>query len=433
MLSHPQRLARVPAARCFARGAALCAAALVACSEPLLPGPARDDARLDGPLDGLAGPQLAAHAAGDAEFSRHFTPAEGLGPLFIATSCESCHVGDGKGHPLFDITRFGRPGAGGAFDPMRAFGGPQLQHRAILNYLAERTPGGATAVARFTAPAVTGLGLLEAVDDATLLALADPDDRDGDGVSGRVHLVDSTDAIAEFVDFEATLVDGPATRHVPVNGRYVGRFGKKARVVTLLQQTAFAYSEDMGLTTDHVPRDLVNRQVGNFAADAAPDPEVSSATVGNVVFYLRTLRPPPRRDATAPDVLAGARLFGEAGCGGCHLPTLRTGASELAALDRVEFHPFTDLLLHDMGPELDDGGYTEGDARPSEWRTAPLWGLGLAERAQGGGAFYLHDGRARTLRDAIRFHGGEGARSRAAFDRLAPDQQARLLAYLRSL
>jgi CxxC motif-containing protein (DUF1111 family) len=404
---------------------------MAACGDPLLPGAPDEAETLEGPIEGLTGPQLAAHARGDAEFARIFGPEAGLGPLFVAASCASCHVADGKGHPLFTITRFGRQ-SGAGFDPMEVHGGPQLQNRAIAGYLAELLPGTANAVTGFMAPSVTGLGLLEAVDDATILALADPNDSNGDGISGRPSLVDSTDFIAEIRSISSLLRGSEATRHQPVNGKYIGRFGKKARTINLLHQTVFAYSEDMGITSDLVPRELLNVQTGAQTADLAPDPEVSSGVVDAVVFYLRTLRPPPRRNASGADVVAGEQLFNQAGCGSCHVSTMRTGASEVGPLDRVEFHPFTDLLLHDMGPELDDG-YTEGDALPSEWRTAPLWGIGLSERAQGGTAFYLHDGRAKSLREAIRFHGGEAARSRQAFDGLSPDQQERLLAYLRSL
>lgn len=403
---------------------------VVGCDALTPDAPAADEV-LDGPLAGLSSEQLAVFLRGDEEFARRFTAAGGLGPLFIATSCDACHAGDGKGHPVFDITRFGRM-AGVDFDPMEPSGGPQLQNRAVHGYVAEVLPSGVTGVARFTAPSVTGLGYLEAVDDATILALTDPGDADGDGISGRPHFVDSTDFIAEIVSLERLVHEGPPTRHVPVDGKYLGRFGKKGRVINLLQQTVFAYSEDMGLTTDLVPADLFNRQVGGFTDDAAADPEVPSGTVSSVVFYLRTLRAPPRRGADSPDVQAGEALFAEAGCAGCHVPALRTGRSDIAALDGVEFHPYTDLLLHDMGPELDDA-YTEGDAATAEWRTAPLWGLGLAEGSQGGTPFYLHDGRARTLRDAIRFHGGEAAASRAAFDALPAGQQEQLLAFLRSL
>ncbi len=402
-----------------------------ACGEPFLPDAPDETASLDGPIKGLTGTQFASHARGDAEFSRVFTHATGLGPMFVAASCEGCHVGDNRGHPVFNLTRFGRWTATG-FDPLESVGGPQLQNRAVSGYIPEVLPAGASAVAQFMAPSVTGLGLLEAVDDAAILALADPDDRDGDGVSGRPALVDSTDFIAEIISLGGLLRNDPSGRHVTINGKYVGRFGRKARTLNLLHQTVFAYSQDMGVTTDLVPRELLNVQTGAQATDLAADPEASGGVVDAVVFYLRTLRPPPRRNEQHPDVVAGAQLFRTAGCVSCHTPTLRTGASELAPLNRVDFHPFTDLLLHDMGPDLDDG-YTEGDALPSEWRTTPLWGLGLAERAQGGTPFYMHDGRAKTLRDAIRLHGGEGSRSRAAFNALTAAQQEQLLAYLRSL
>lgn len=405
--------------------------ALIACADPFLPAAPDPSTTLDGPIEGLSASQVAVHLQGDTEFARRFAPVDGLGPLFVATSCESCHVGDGKGHPLFDITRFGRRGAVD-FDPMKEEGGPQLQNRAILGYLAERVPGGATATARFTAPAVSGLGYLEAVEDATILALADPSDANSDGISGRPSLVDSSDFIAEIISLSAIASSVASTRHVPRDGKYLGRFGKKARTINLLHQSVFAYSEDMGITTEQVPRDLYNRQVGAQASDGVADPEITSGVVNAVVFYLRTLRAPPRRNADATEVREGERLFIEVGCAKCHVAALRTGPSDIPQLNRVSFSPFTDLLLHDMGPELDDG-YTEGDAAPSEWRTAPLWGIGLAERSQGGTAHYLHDGRAKSLRDAIRYHGGEGVRSRTAFGRLSSQQQELMLAYLRSL
>lgn len=399
----------------------------------LLPSAPPDEEILDGPIEGLTSTQLALFTRGDEEFGHRFTVEEGLGPLFIASSCNSCHPGDGDGHPVFDITRFGRY-ADGVFDPMTAHGGPQLQHRAIPGYLPEVVSEDATGITRLTPPSITGLGLLEAVDDATLLALADPDDADGDGISGRVQRIDSTDFIAEIVSLEALVSgdEGVRTRFLPVEGRFIGRFGKKAVSVNLLHQTVAAYSLDMGLTTDLVPQDHFNVRVGNFATDDAPDPEVPSNVVESVVFYLKTLRPPPRRTPDDPDVVAGERLFEQIGCAGCHVPTLRTGRSEIPQLSEVEFHPYTDLLLHDMGPELDDG-YTEGIALTSEWRTPPLWGLGLAERFQGGTPYYLHDGRATSLPEAIRYHGGEAAQSRAAFDRLSGQEQEQLIQFLRSL
>ena len=188
----------------------------------------------------------------------------------------------------------------------------------------------------------------------------------------------------------------------------------------------------MGITTDLLLEDPQNVLAGNFTPDVAPDPEVPSSVLDAVVFYVKTLRVPPRRDVNAPDVQAGGALFQEIGCAGCHLPTLRTGQSPIAALSQVEFHPFTDLLLHDMGPELDDG-YTEGRATTAEWRTPPLWGIGLTETTQGEQAFFMHDGRAQTLEEAIGLHGGEGSSSRSAFQALGADRQSQLIAYLRSL
>jgi CxxC motif-containing protein (DUF1111 family) len=247
-----------------------------------------------------------------------------------------------------------------------------------------------------------------------------------------VQLVGASDLIAEVSRLELLFDPAEPRRHLPIDGRFIGRFGKKASAINLLQQAVTAYREDMGLTTDLIREDPVNPQVGNFAGDDVPDPEILSNTVSNVVFYLKTLRAPPRRNAGSPDVVAGEALFAQTQCSRCHVPTLTTGASRIASLDRKMFHPYTDLLLHDMGPELDDG-YTEGIALTSEWRTPPLWGAGLAEAAQGGRAFYLHDGRARSLREAIELHGGEAAASREAFRRLTPAEQVLVLVFLRSL
>ncbi|HET8624018.1 MAG TPA: di-heme oxidoredictase family protein [Gemmatimonadales bacterium] len=403
---------------------------LAACGA-LLPSAPSDDEVLDGPIEGLSAAQLAVFAEGDEEFNRTFGAEEGAGPMFVASACGSCHVGDGKGHPVFNLTRFGRM-VEGVFDPMRALGGPQVQNRAVQQYVAEVVPAGVTGVAVFTAPAVTGLGLLESVDDTTLLRMADPDDLDGDGMSGRVQLLDEDDLIVQVTSLDAVADESGPTRGVPIGGKYIGRFGKKGVTVNLLHQTVTAYHQDMGLTTDLVLEDLFNRQVGTFASDDVADPEVGSSTVTAVVFYLKTLRPPPRRNASDPAVVAGEAHFAAAGCARCHVPTLRSGASPIGPLNGAEFHPYTDLLLHDMGPELDDG-YTEGIAATSEWRTAPLWGVGLAAGSQGGRMHLLHDGRAGSFRDAIELHGGEASASRAAFRALTTEQQEELFRFLESL
>ncbi len=404
---------------------------LVGC-DVLAPDAPPEETVLDGTIDGLTPAQVRRHFVGDEEFARRFSVADGLGPVFVAASCEQCHVGDAKGHPVFNLTRFGRMGPHG-FDPLRALGGPQLQHRAVPGYPPEVIPAEATGVAAFTPPAVTGLGYLDAVPDATLLALADPDDTDGDGISGRVQLHERTPFLDEVVALERQGRPDPSTHGTLVDGRYyIGRFGKKALAVNLLQQTVGAYLQDMGITSDLLPEDLFNPAAGTRASDGVADPEVSSGAVADVVFYLKTLRAPSRRNADAPDVVAGERIFQEIGCAACHLPTLRTGPLEIAVLDRVEFHPYTDLLLHDMGPELDDG-YTEGIALTSEWRTPPLWGVGLQADFQGGRMFLLHDGRATSFEEAIEYHGGEGAASRERFRALSEEDRARLLAFLRSL
>ena len=409
---------------------AACLSVLSACDVLAPDAPLEEDV-LDGTVEGMTGSQIRQHLVGDAEFGRRFTDADGLGPIFVASSCEQCHAGDGKGHPVFNLTRFGAQGPTG-FDFLESLGGPQLQHRAIPGYPPEVIPAQATGIAVFTAPAVTGLGYLDAVEDAALIALADPTDADADGVSGRLQLHARNDFLDEVIALEGQARPFPLSHGTLVDGQYIGRFGKKALTVNLLHQTVGAYLQDMGVTTDLLSEDLFNPQAGGRASDNTPDPEASSSTVANVVFYLKTLRAPSRRDEGDAEVLAGEQIFSDIGCATCHVPTLRTGRSELAVLDRVDFHPYTDLLLHDMGAELDDG-YTEGRALSSEWRTPPLWGIGIQESFQGGQAFYLHDGRAKTFEQAIEFHGGEGATSRGAFRALSEAQKSQLIRFLRSL
>jgi CxxC motif-containing protein (DUF1111 family) len=188
----------------------------------------------------------------------------------------------------------------------------------------------------------------------------------------------------------------------------------------------------MGITSDLIPDEIFNPVVGPFTGDGTPEPEVSAAVVNAVVFYVKTLKAPPRRNASNIDVLAGETLFNNGPCASCHVPQLMTGDSPIPALHRVAFKPYTDLLLHDMGVDLDDG-YTEGRATTSEWRTAPLWGIGLAAQVQGGQMYLLHDGRAKTIQEAVGFHGGEAAASRAWFNALSVTQRAQLIAFVMSL
>jgi CxxC motif-containing protein (DUF1111 family) len=399
-------------------GVAVAALAVAGCDSVLPAGPPDNEA-LAGPIEDLSGAQLASHLVGDELFARVFSPADGLGPLFVAASCEGCHIGDGKGHEVTTLTRFGRFEAG-LFSAMRAQGGPQLQHRAIDGYQAETIPPEATGVTQLMPPAVTGLGYLEAVSDQALLALADPTDADGDGISGVPNWIEAPDFPLELAD------------RVELDGRFIGRFGKKAGALNLLHQTANAYLQDMGITTDLNLVELANQSVGIGSGDLVADPEVGTSELASVVFYLRTLKVPPRREQSNSEVLDGERAFEAIGCAACHVATLTTGESDIAALSRMEIHPYTDLLMHDMGGGLDDG-YTEGAALTSEWRTAPLWGIGLAADSQGGSAQFLHDGRASTLREAILLHGGEASASASAFESLSNTEADRLIKFLESL
>ena len=385
----------------------------------MLPDAPESEELLAEPMPDLTNEQINAHIIGDEKFGEIFSEQRGLGPVFVSNSCESCHIGDGKGHPITTLTRFGRY-ENGTWDPLTELGGPQQQGRSIENYPAEKVPEEANGVTQLMPPAVTGLGFLEAVPDSTLLELADPNDQDGDGISGRVNLVEPPDFFT------------PEKHNIQIDGKYIGRFGKKASTINLLHQTVTAYKQDMGITSDFDPVDIYNPEVGPSTGDDVDDPEVSASTVLSVVFYLQTLKAPPRRDENSPDVKEGRKIFDAINCSSCHIPALKTGDSEIDVLANRTFHPYTDMLLHDMGDELNDG-YIEASDKRSEWRTAPLWGIGLAETTQGGETFFLHDGRAETLDEAIQLHGGEAAKSRQAYRNLSESEQEQVITFLESL
>ncbi|RYY67672.1 MAG: thiol oxidoreductase [Chitinophagaceae bacterium] len=374
------------------------------------PASSPDEDLLDGPLAGLSYEENRQFLSGDIAFNGEiFTTQTGLGPIFVATSCGSCHAGDGKGHPFTTLTRFGQIDSTGNLFLQR--GGPQLQHRALPGFMPELIPNGAT-FSKFTPPANTGLGFFELVSDSALLALADPDDNNNDGISG----VPNYEHLPAFV--------APMSNAIPRNGKYIHRFGKKGAAYNLLHQTVNAYNQDMGITSSFNPKDVYT--------GLNIDPEVSDITIRNVVFYLQTLKAPIPRNQVDNAVILGKNVFVRAGCESCHKQTLTTGFSPIPALSNKTFHPYTDLLLHDMGAALDDG-YTEGSAKTPEWRTPPLWGLGLSPNSQGGQYFLLHDGRAGSLEEAIQLHGGEAAASRNKFSQLAADERNALLKFLKSL
>lgn len=444
-----------------------------------------DDATLHAfaqPLPALDAAGRRAFAVGNAFFNDPWVAApasttgrDGLGPTFNAASCAACHVRDGRGAPPPAgqperpglLVRLSAADAAGRHGPHPVYG-DQIQDQAIPGVPAEgrvaiawrevagaygdgtpftlREPAvsvthlafgplvvasagaadgaavlagtgvagaraGAVLSAR-TAPAVFGLGLLEAVPEAAIVARADPDDADGDGISGRPNRIPV----------------GPNGR------RALGRFGWKAGQPSVEQQAVAAFLDDLGITSAHRP--IANCPPAQVACAAAPDggrPELDAVTLERIVHYHRTLAAPQARGATSPTVAAGAAVFAAAGCDGCHVPSLVTGppgAVAVAALADQAFAPYTDLLLHDMGPGLADDR-PEHAASGREWRTPPLWGVGLLPTVNGHDRL-LHDGRARGIAEAILWHGGEAEAAKERFRTMAAGDRAALVAFVAS-
>jgi CxxC motif-containing protein (DUF1111 family) len=397
--------------------------------------------------------QLFAFAFGNRIFSTPWVEApssvtmfDGLGPYYSAHSCSGCHVRDGRGRPPEGptdssravVVKLGAAAGHGDGRPDPRYGS-QFSERAarglapegdlVVEWQDVRDSSGVmlrrprfsiagtaygpmdpdTRLSVRIAPVAFGTGLLEAVPDSLLAALEDPGDRDGDGVSGRVHWVADEKG-----------------------GRRAGHLGWKATQVTVAGQVAAALAGDMGITSPLRPHEEIT--VAESTAHRVPsggDPEIEGKPLASLVDYCRTLAVPGRRGLGQPAVASGARLFAEIGCASCHRPTLVTGTADIPALAHQTFHPYTDLLLHDLGPGLDDG-MPEGDAAGREWRTAPLWGIGLAQRVNGY-RFLLHDGRARTIEEAVLWHGGEAERSRRAYLALKKDARLWLAAFVESL
>jgi len=369
-----------------------------------------DDEILDGPIEGLSANENSQHIRGDVAFNDNiFTSTNGLGPIFVATSCGSCHAGDGKGHPFTSLTRFGQIDSNG--NQFLTIGGPQLQNHSLPGYEPEVIPAGATS-SIFLSPAVTGLGFLDAVSDADIIAMSDPADVNADGISG----------VPNWINIPGYMVLRPGA--INSGNRYIGRFGMKAGAYNLLMQTVNAYNQDMGINSVYSPYDTYS--------GLENDPEVSTNTLNDVVFYLMTLKAPIQRNQDNANVISGKQIFVSLGCENCHKQQLQTGTSPVASLSNKTFSPYTDLLMHDMGAGLDDG-YTEGTALTSEWRTAPLWGIGLAKNSQGGSYYLMHDGRAHSLEEAILLHGGEAQSSSFAYQALNQTDKENLIKFLESL
>ena len=385
---------------------------------------------------------------------------DGLGPLFNTNSCQGCHIKDGRGHPHEPgeppVSIFLRLAVEGDpdehADALRQHGfipapvyGTQLQTAAIPGMepeadllleweeqeetLADGTkvslrkpvftidnprygplPEGLLISPR-VAPPMIGLGLLEAIPEADILAAEDPDDQNGDGISGRANRV---------WDRETQ------------TGGVLGRFGLKAVEPNVMQQSMGAFAGDMGLTSSLVPHtDCTPEQNCERFPDGG-EIEVSDKIANFIEFYASSLAVPKRRNMNDPQVQAGARLFNEAGCAGCHTPRHMTGEAEgRPDLSNQEIWPYTDLLLHDMGEGLADGR-PEFLANGREWRTPPLWGIGLAQQINPRAGF-MHDGRARTLEEAILWHGGEAEAAKQVYRALDKDNRRALIKFLESL
>lgn len=394
--------------------------------------------------------------------------SDGLGPLYKARGCQDCHLKDGRGHtpPTPDATRVsmflrlsvpGGPVPEGIADwiatsPDPTYGG-QLQDLAAPGHAAEgrmditwtetpvpladgtvvnlRAPTYSLADPAYGAPSpdlmlsprvapqMIGLGLLEAIPAADILARQDPDDADGDGISGRAQIVPSLEY------------------GVPM----LGRFGLKAGAPTVREQSAGAFAGDMGLSTwllpdpwgDCTPAQTACREGPHGQEPGVRDGlEVDRASLDLVTFYARNLGVPERRNPDNPQVLKGKEVFYSLNCQGCHTPKHVT--NRLDGQPEQSFQliwPYTDLLLHDMGEGLADNR-PEGRATGSEWKTPPLWGIGLTEQVSGHSEF-LHDGRARSLLEAVLWHGGEAAAQRDAVVTLSTEDREALLSFLRSL
>lgn len=360
------------------------------------------------PLPGLSASDSARFFAGRTLFNKVFTPDEGLGPAFNENQCSACHTAPAVGgttgfERIVKASRYGGPGAcdllsreGG--ENIRTSTTPRLRAHGVIR---ESIPSSATDTGRFLPPFLFGLGLIESIPEDAITERADPDDRDGDGISGRA----------------ARGPDGRLTR-----------FGRKADVATIEEFTRSALRLEMGLTTRSNERDLVNGAAVPPGVDPAAEPEVDAATVDLLADFVRFLAPPaaaPPRSAAHADTLArGRRLFDQLGCARCHTPAMRTGSHDKPALSRKTVNLYSDLLLHDMGPSL--ANVCAHDAAPRELRTTALMGLGHRQ-------FYLHDGRAMDLREAILAHGGEAQAARDAFARLGWLRQEYLVIFLRPL
>ncbi len=358
-------------------------------------------------LPGLTADQQSAFDEGRTEFAAVESVTDGLGPVFNGNSCGACHAQPAVGGAGSTLdTRIGTL-IDGAFNGLTNLGGSLLQAQGIgavngCDVRGETVPATATIVALRRPPPLFGMGLVDATPDQTFLDLATSQMNDPDGVSGRVNEV-------------ADLVNG---------GTSVGRFGWKAATPNLTQQSAAAYNNEMGITTSLFPADPCPQgDCSQQGCDGVPGIEDDGSGVSAFATFIQFLAPPPVPKLTGA-AQAGFNSFVHIGCATCHVPSLTTGPNSIAALDRVTYAPYSDFLLHDMGTLGD--GIVQGQAAGTEMRTAPLWGVSSQP-------FFLHDGRAATLADAILSHDGEAKAARDRFAALDQHNRQKIVAFLNAL
>ena len=389
------------------------------------------------------------------------TARDGLGPLFNTNACQSCHIRDGRGQPpnpneemVSMLVRISVPASDSVKDKeyLKKVGlvphpvyGTQIQNQAlpgvpreasvkiewietehkfadqrsyklrspqvILSEWGYGTLDEHTTVSARIPPPMIGLGLLNAIPKEDIEKLADPEDRNKDGISGRVNQV----------------------WDISEQNYSLGRFGWKASQPNVRQQVASAFSGDIGISSTMFPQQLCTAtQEKCMQMPNGGQPEVSDEILDMVTFYSKTLAVPARRSHDSKVILEGEALFKQANCHACHVETFVTGIDpELPELSKQEIHPYTDLLLHDMGEGLADHRPVF-DANGREWRTPPLWGIGLTKLVNEHTNF-LHDGRARSIEEAILWHGGEAEASKQVFVHLSAQERRKLVAFIKSL
>ncbi|MDI1256761.1 MAG: di-heme oxidoredictase family protein [Flavobacterium sp.] len=406
------------------------------------------------PAANLTGDDLDNHFTGDVLFEGSFVTAPapinpGLGPIYNNAACINCHPRDGRArHPTNInsangfLVRTSIPGmdAHGGPNPVPGFG-LQIQNRGISGYLPEAAyqvtytektetfSDGTTVVLRKPVVTLTnpymalpagmmlsprlgtpifGLGLLEEIPEANLLANQDINDTNADGISGKANYVWN-----------------------PVTGMMqLGRFGWKANTASIMAQCASAYVEDMGITNPFFQNESGFDQ-SNGQDGLTDDPEIPMSILNQVALYCKTLAVPAPRDIDQQNVKNGAKIFDQLECAKCHTPKQQTGSSSVSALSNQTFFPYTDLLLHDMGEDLSDNR-PDFLASGTEWKTRPLWGIGLTNLVNGHTDF-LHDGRAKNIEEAILWHGGEAMNAKEKYKKLSAKQRSDLLAFVNSL